>query len=248
MGGRQKPEARGGYIEIASEKESPLTPNAALDASEEQEAEKAPSGGRGSRRRVEEHPFSAMLPTERPDENRVSIKMRFAMYSGNTLQCLPMPLEPEEQRHLTAAHGFLELGMPLEANAELERIDPYVRHVPEVLAVRVEIYRALEKWELMSTVTKKLAEYDPISPKWALLLAYALRRAESIESARQILLTVAERFPSVAVVHYNLACYECQLRNYHAAKERLKTAFKIDPALRAQALEDADLENLWSGM
>jgi hypothetical protein len=84
-----------------------------------------------------------------------------------------MPLEPEDQRHLTAAHGYLELGMPLEANAELERIDAYVRHVPEVLAVRVEIYRTLERWELMATVAKKLFDYEVSVPKWTIMFAHA---------------------------------------------------------------------------
>ena len=60
-----------------------------------------------------------------------------------------MPLEPEEQQHVTAAQGYVELGMYLDADAELDRIDPDVRHLPEVLAVRVQIYDALEKWELM---------------------------------------------------------------------------------------------------
>jgi predicted Zn-dependent protease len=138
--------------------------------------------------------------------------------------------------------------MPLESNAELERIDAYVPHVPEVLAVRIEIYRRLERWELMKTVARKLAEYDPTSAKWTLMLAYALRRAESIEASRQLLLSLAERFPTLAVVHYNLACYECQLGDLDAAKLRLKTAFKLDSALRLQALEDADLEPLWGGL
>jgi hypothetical protein len=40
-------------------------------------------------------------------------------------------------------------------------MDAEVRHVPEVLEVRVEIYRALKKWELMQTVAKKLTEADP---------------------------------------------------------------------------------------
>jgi len=35
-----------------------------------------------------------------------------------------MPLENPDHRHLRAAHGFIELGMFLEANAELEEIDP----------------------------------------------------------------------------------------------------------------------------
>jgi tetratricopeptide (TPR) repeat protein len=161
---------------------------------------------------------------------------------------MPMPLEDEDQRHLTAAYGYMELGMPLEANAELERIDAYVRHVPEVLAVRVEIYRTLERWELMQTVARKLAECDPSSSKWVLALTFALRRSDSIAAARDVLMQALERFPAVAAIHYNLACLDCVLRNVDAAKERLQRAFELDATLRLQALEDRDLESLWSGL
>jgi hypothetical protein len=66
-----------------------------------------------------------------------------------------MPLGDDDLKHLTVAQGYVELGMFPDANEELEEIDPEVRHAPEVLAVRVKIYRALEKWELMQTVAKK---------------------------------------------------------------------------------------------
>jgi hypothetical protein len=98
-----------------------------------------------------------------------------------------MPLEPEEQRHVTAAQGYAELAMYLDADAELDEIDPEVRHVPEVLAVRIHIYRALKKWELMQTVAKKMALYDPDEADWTISWAYATRRADSIEAARLIL-------------------------------------------------------------
>jgi hypothetical protein len=51
--------------------------------------------------------------------------------------------------------------MLLDANEELERIDPEVRHVAEVLTVRLEVYRSLKKWELMRTVAARLAAHDP---------------------------------------------------------------------------------------
>lgn len=97
-----------------------------------------------------------------------------------------MPLEPEDQRHLTAAEGYMQLGMPLDANAELEDIDPDVRHVPEVLEIRLEIYRKLDKWELMQVVAKKLAMLDPANIQWTGSWAYATRRADCIESVRRI--------------------------------------------------------------
>lgn len=68
-----------------------------------------------------------------------------------------MPLEPDNQRLLTAAQGYLELGLPLDANQEIESMAADVRHVPEFLAVRVGIYRALEAWPLMQVVARQLA-------------------------------------------------------------------------------------------
>ena len=97
-----------------------------------------------------------------------------------------MPLEPPDQKHWEAASGYVQLGMYLEADAELDEIDPFCRAAPEVLAVRLEIYAGLKKWELMQAVAKKLAEHDPQNVQWAISQAYATRRAESIEAAKEI--------------------------------------------------------------
>lgn len=74
--------------------------------------------------------------------------------------------------------------MPLEADAELEEIDSEVRHVPEVLAVRLAIYSSLKKWNLLQVVAKKLALFDPQNAQWWISWAYATRRADCIEAAR----------------------------------------------------------------
>jgi Tfp pilus assembly protein PilF len=140
-----------------------------------------------------------------------------------------VPLTADDQRHLTAAEGFAELGMYLDADAELEEIDAEVRHVAEVLAVRLRIYKGLEKWELMRTVAGRLAAHDPDKPQWPLSLAYATRRAQSIEAAKSILLEAVERLPKEPILHYNLACYECQLGELEVAKARLAHAFNLEP-------------------
>ena len=54
--------------------------------------------------------------------------------------------------------------------------------------------------------------------------------------------------PQVALVHYNLACYECQLGNLEMAKGHLKLAFKIKKGLRLEALDEPDLEPLWDSL
>lgn len=149
---------------------------------------------------------------------------------------------------ITAAEGYIELGMPLGANEELERIDADQRSHTEVLALRVKIHSALKKWELMQAVAKRLARIDPENVQRTISWAYATRRADSIEAARLILLEAVERFPTAAILHYNLACYECLLGNLEEAKSRLKRAFELEPRYRIKALEDEDLEAGWESL
>ncbi len=72
-----------------------------------------------------------------------------------------MPLEPPDQQYWQAAVGYVELGMFQEANDQLENIDPFNRAAPEVLGVRLAIYRGLKKWELMQRIAKRLKEFQP---------------------------------------------------------------------------------------
>jgi len=49
-----------------------------------------------------------------------------------------VPLEPPDQQHRQAAAGYVELGMFLEADTELDKIDPFNRAAPEVLAIHLD--------------------------------------------------------------------------------------------------------------
>ena len=154
-------------------------------------------------------------------------------------------LDPENERMLVAAQGYLELGLPLEANNEIENMSAEVRHLPAVLEVRVQIYRALEKWELMQTVAKQLALHDPDEPQFTIWWAYATRRADSLDAARLILVNAVERLPEVPIFLFNLACYESQLGDIERAKKHLGHAIELRGDLRLRALKDEDLRPLW---
>lgn len=156
-----------------------------------------------------------------------------------------MPLEKTDQRHLERAQGYAALGMFLESNEELEEITPDVRHLPEVLKVRSAVYHGTGRWAAMAVVTAKLVEYDPADPSWFINLAYATRRADSLESAHAILLRAEKLHPQDGYIQFNLACYEAQLDNIEAAKQHLARATKRDPKFRQLALDDSDLEPLW---
>jgi len=66
---------------------------------------------------------------------------------------------------------------------ELDKIDPFNRAAPEVLATRLAIYHGLAKWELMQEIAKRLAEFQPDDVQWTISLAYATRRADSDSSS-----------------------------------------------------------------
>ena len=77
--------------------------------------------------------------------------------------------------------------MFVEADSELDKIDPFCRALSEVLTVRLAIYRGLKKWELMQQIAKRLKEFDSDNVQWTISLAYATRRAYSIDVAMEIL-------------------------------------------------------------
>src|ERR1043166_8309789 len=101
---------------------------------------------------------------------------------------MTMPLESPHQHYWQAAVGYVELGMFTEADSELDKIDPFCRAAPEVLRVRLAIYRGLKKWELMQQIAKRLKEFQPDNVQWTISLAYATRRTYSIDVAMEILL------------------------------------------------------------
>jgi tetratricopeptide (TPR) repeat protein len=110
------------------------------------------------------------------------------------------------------------------------------------------VYHGLKKWELMQKIAKRLAEIQPDDIQWTISLAYATRRADSIQAAKEILLNAGPKFPKEGIIKYNLACYCCQTGDIETAKNYLKKAFEIDLSCRMAALEDEDLKPLWESL
>ncbi len=143
--------------------------------------------------------------------------------------------------HLQAAQGYLELGLYLEVHEEIEDIEPELRTRTDVLILRVAIFQALERWELMRAVARQLTLQQPDEPDWFLALATATRRAIGVQEALAALATVALRFPTEPLIFYHLARYAAQLGHLDFARARLVEAIKLDSACREMALADPDL-------
>ena len=80
---------------------------------------------------------------------------------------------------------------------------------------------------------------------WWISFAYAVRRTESVEKAKAILLRAQAVHPKVAMIAFNLACYASVMGRIEEAKERLRHAIDLDKDIRGLALDDDDLKPLW---
>ena len=63
------------------------------------------------------------------------------------------------------------------------------------------------------------------------------------------LMAVADRFPKVWTIPYNLACYCAQLGRLDECEEWFKKAMAIDEhQVKRAAIDDPDLKPLWDSM
>lgn len=158
------------------------------------------------------------------------------------------PTDQATIRHLTAADGYLMLGMVQEANDELEELAPAVKHSRGVLAVRARIYIAAGSWELLREVAGFLVNCWPEDAQHWIWLTYGTRRCHSLTEAEQVLLDALRMHATEPMIHFNLACYSAQLGRLDEARQRLERAISLGPDLRLMALDDPDLEPLWAAL
>jgi predicted Zn-dependent protease len=158
-----------------------------------------------------------------------------------------MKLGVNDQRLLTAAEGWLELGNWFEANEELGRITPEMRTHPFVLRVRWEVYAKAEKWEMAAEVARGITVMLPDNSWGYIQWAYSLHELKYTKEAHAVLLPIADKFYDEYMISYNLACYACQLGNRKEALQWIDKAIDLagKKDIRLMALDDSDLEPLW---
>ncbi|HVM48087.1 MAG TPA: hypothetical protein VMU04_08670 [Candidatus Acidoferrum sp.] len=158
-------------------------------------------------------------------------------------------LEPPDTHRLSAAVGWLELGLPVEAKAELAQVSSAMQQHPDVLEVQWLVAAEEKRWEEGLRVAQALVQQAPKRASGWLHQAYALRRVPggSVAKAWEALLPASERFSKEALIPYNLSCYACQMQELDTARVWLKRAAAIagKEKIRNMALQDEDLEPLW---
>ncbi len=138
--------------------------------------------------------------------------------------------------------------MFMDAWNELEELPPEVRHLCDVILLRVQILNGLEKWESAATIGVGALRHYPLCGPLYLAAAYATRRFMNVTDAKVVLLSGESVLNDDAIFHFNLACYDCLLRNPEYAKDRLRRAFALDRNFKIKALDDEDLKPLWDSL
>jgi len=153
--------------------------------------------------------------------------------------------------HLRTAQKWLELGNLSEASLALETLAPEFQRNSDVLKIRWQIYAKESKWNACLDTAHSMTVHTPDCWWGWVCMADAVHRCAdgTIHMARDILLSVVEKFPQEPIIAYNLACYCCQLKQLKDARKWLDKAIKAGgEQIRGMALCEPDLEPLWAAV
>lgn len=157
--------------------------------------------------------------------------------------------EPPDLHRLRAAQGWLELGLPEDAEEELSRMGEAAKDHPAALEIGWAAAAAQAHWERAFILGDRLVEQEPTLVSAWIHRAYAARRMPGggLERALAALLPAATRFPEEPMVAYNLACYLIRLgRIEEGWRWYAEAEVRGEPdELRKQALADEDLREIW---
>ena len=161
--------------------------------------------------------------------------------------------EPRENllqfaKHSERAQGWLLLENHAAAGRALRLIPPAFRRRPEVEELRAQLHLAAGQWRRAEPILRRLRKQHPSDPHYSVSLAFAVRRAKSIGAAEQILLEARERFPDLAIIWFNLACYAAQQGRLAEARDWLREAGQRDRDYRERAKTDSDLTPYWEAV
>ena len=160
-------------------------------------------------------------------------------------EALPVLVTDDDELHLATAHGFAKRREWLDAHASLERMSPKLRTVPEVLALKVQIFHGLEKWEAMEIVARTLANRFHDETQWMVTWVVAKRHVNGDEAADAILADYIPVLPTNGMTHYALGKLSFSMGDRKTASAFFKRAFELTPGLRLRALDDAELDRYW---
>ena len=156
-------------------------------------------------------------------------------------------IPPPDNLHLSSATGWLQLGNPDEALADLSKVSAEHREHHEVLHLEWHIHARNKDWERCAEVGGVMAKRHPDDPAGWINQANALFYLKRGREAFNLLESMRGQFPKNEAIPYNLACYACQFGDLELALDWYRVAEKVGEPEKIQevALMDPDMELLW---
>jgi hypothetical protein len=98
-------------------------------------------------------------------------------------------------------------------------------------------------------IAEAFIKLEPTRPDAWIHRSFALHEMKKTQMAFDQLLLVADKFPKVWLIPYNLACYCAQTGRLEESKKWFEMAMNIDEkTVKQTAIDDPDLKPLWDSM
>jgi tetratricopeptide (TPR) repeat protein len=147
-------------------------------------------------------------------------------------------------RRITAAQGYVELGLHDEARAQLDSLPAELHHRPDVVELTLLCQMHAQRWPEALALAQILCALEPAQPGGFIHAAFCLHEMGRTSEALECLQQGPSSLRGKAVYHYNLGCYHAKLGHPQEALQHLSKAFEMDTELRRDARRDPDLEAL----
>lgn len=147
---------------------------------------------------------------------------------------------------LREAEGYLELNMPQHALRALDRARDPGTFLAQVLYLRGEALRSLERYSDALEPLLQATELSPSNIHIWLALGWCQKRVGRIDLAIDALEHAREVEPREALIQYNLACYCSLAGSKRRALEYLARAFAMDDSYREKVHDEPDFDPLRS--
>lgn len=157
-------------------------------------------------------------------------------------------LSPADLHCVRAAEGWFELGNAREAEAELAKLATPAQLHPVVSELLWQIHAQRKQWKDCVVIARAMTKTAPSEPLGWIHLSYALHELKHTQEAWDNLIAIVGDFPKEPTMHYNLACYTCQLGDLPEARRWLKKTLALGrkQETKQMASQDLDLKPLWS--
>jgi tetratricopeptide (TPR) repeat protein len=142
------------------------------------------------------------------------------------------------------AEGYLELGMPSQAIAALQRHQPLIAGDARGSYLLGEALREMRHYHEAIAPLHRSLELIPDDIHVWMALAWCYKRVGRFEHAIDALEQAVEVEPGNAILHYNLACYWSLAHNPRMALRYLSNALDIDGNFRDFVHDEPDFDPL----